>query len=137
MNTFFSESCSESPRGTIKRLSHSPKRQLSTIYEDVGDGCLSSPGNIHHPELQNDFEKNSKENAIQKAINCANSELLLFSVPQEKIDNVKPDSLATRGKMREGKLRKSSSATTIDQAVSSSAGNVHHPELQTELKNIK
>ena len=94
-------------------------------------------GNIHHPELQNDFEKNSKENAIQKAKNCENFELLMFAVPQEKTDCVKPDSLATRGKRRERKPRKSSSVSTIDQAGSSSAGNIHHPQLQTELKNFE
>ena len=131
MYTFFSESCSKSPRGTGKTC-----RDTESI-PGIGEQESSSTGNIHHPELQNDFEKNSKHNAIQKAINCANLELFLFSVPQEKIDNVKPDSLVTRGKMREGKPRKSSSATTIDQAGSSSAGNVHHPQLQTELKNFE
>ena len=50
MNTlFFSESCSESARGTGKTC-----RDTEPI-PGIGEQELSSAGNIHHPELQNEI----------------------------------------------------------------------------------
>ena len=130
MNTFFQKAAANPPEELgrpIATRSQFPELVNKNRHPQVISIILNSKTNL----------KKSKDDAIQKAINCYNFELFLFSVPQEKIDNVKPDSLATRGKMREGKPKKSSSATTIDQLGLSSAGNVHHPQRQPELKSFE
>ena len=56
-----------------KRLSPSPKRQLSTINEDAGEDCLLSAGNIHHPELQTILKKIAKRmSGEQKSSSAGN-----------------------------------------------------------------
>ena len=71
----------------------------------------------------------SRDNAIQKAIICQ-FWLFSFSVPREEICSV-------TGCKRTGKPRNTRSFPNNDNQGSSSAGNIHHPELQKEPKKLR
>ena len=118
-------------------------------FPNNDDQGSSSAGNIHHPELQSDrwkmrminykrartleifqilhfsMKKISRDNTSQKAINCE-FWLLLFSVRPEEIAGV-----------TDCRDNDTWSFSNNDDQGSSSAGNIHHPEIQNDLWKMR